>query len=272
MELHGVLLFRVEPGLAREAVDDLAAVAAIDRLDEFDRFAGEEVGGAREAKDGGLLADLEEARFVGGSERGLGDFVGEIDLNAIVLREGLVERLAGVEFFLQIGAKAGREMSGLNAERHGIREANAAKKEDFFLRRKMEGFGDIGVRAEAFESQNAGTRAGAASANFFAEGKDLAEVLFELHAGDESAFAALAVGDAEAAEGFEGLAGGHAADAHALGDFLLRGDGLADLERAGANLFEKALLNLIVERQNALPVENFRSHPITRLLRGKQVV
>ena len=55
-------------------------------------------------------------------------------------------------------------------------------------------------------------------------------------------------------EGFEGLASRHAADAHALGKFLFGGDGLANLKGAGTDLFQESLLNLVVERDGALPV------------------
>ena len=97
----------------------------------------------------------------------------------------------------------------------------------------------------ALEGKNAGTGAGAAGADFLAEGKDLAKILFEFDAGNESAFAALTIGDAEAAQGLQGLAGGHAADAHALGNFLFGRNGLARLKISGANLIEQALLDLV---------------------------
>jgi hypothetical protein len=57
----------------------------------------------------------------------------------------------------------------------------------------------------------------------------LPEVFFELEARDESAFAALAVSDTETAQGLEGLASSHAADAHSNGDFLFGGNRLACL-------------------------------------------
>ncbi len=62
---HELLLSCSESDLTREAVDDLAAIASIDGLDEFDRFAAEQVRGTREAKDRRFLADMQETRFIG---------------------------------------------------------------------------------------------------------------------------------------------------------------------------------------------------------------
>src|SRR6266480_1549105 len=136
------------PGLvrAREAADDLAAIAPVRRGNEFNRFAVGEIGRASEMKNGGFFADAQELGFFGGGDGGVSD---------------------------------------------------------------------VGRGSDAFEGKDTGARLGTADAHFFAEGKNLAKILFELGARDESAFSALAVCDAEMTEGFEGLASRHAADAHA---------------------------------------------------------
>jgi hypothetical protein len=260
LELHERLLFCVELGLTRKAIDDLAAVAAVHGFYKFDRLASEKVRGPGKAKYGSLFADAEKASFFRGSNGGFGDFIGEFNLDAVVLGESPVERLARIEFLLQVRTEARGDVGALDTERHGIGKADAAEEEDFILRGEMQGFGDVGSGMNALEGKNAGTGARAAGADLLAEGEDLAKILFELDAGNEGAFAALAVSDTETAKGFEGLAGGHAADAHALGDFLFGRDGLTCLESAGANLIEQAPLDLVVERDDALAIEGSGTH------------
>jgi len=118
----------------------------------------------------------------------------------------------------------------------------------------MESIGDVGRGSDAFESEDTGARLGTANTHFFAEGKDLAKIFFEFGARDESTFSALAVCDTEMTKRFEGLACGHAADTHAMGKFLFGGDRLANLERTGTDLLQEGLLDLVVERDGALPI------------------
>ena len=146
-------------------------------------------------------------------------------------------------------------MGAFDAKRNGIGESHAAKDKYLVGHGEVERFRHVGRRGHAFEGEDSRAGMRAASVHFFAEGEDLAKVFFEFDTGNEGAAAALAVGEAKATEGFESLAGSHAADAHAGGDFLFGGDGLTGLEFAGAYSFEEALLNLVVERDDALAVE-----------------
>src|SRR5256885_4357993 len=245
---------------AREAADDFAAIAPVCRGNEFNRFAVGEIGRAREMEYWGFFANAEELGFFGGGDGGFGDFVGGVNLDAIVREERLVERILRIQFVVQVRAKANRNVSGLDAKRNRIGEANALEEECLLLGRKAKGVGDVGRGSDAFEGEDTGARLGTADTHFLAEGKNLAKILFELGARDESAFSALAVCDTEMTERFEGLASRHAADAHTLGNFLFGGDGLANPEGAGTDLLQERLLNLVVERDGALPVEDDAVH------------
>src|SRR5436309_14955255 len=89
---------------AREAADDLAAIASVCRGNEFNRFAVGEIGRASEMKDGGFFADAQEPGFFGGSDGGFSDFVGGVDLDSVVREERFVKRILGIQFFLEAGA------------------------------------------------------------------------------------------------------------------------------------------------------------------------
>lgn len=207
-----------------------------------------------------FLANAKQASFFHGGEGGFSYFVGEVDLNAVIFKKRLVERIARIEFLLQIGAKANRNVSAFDTEGNGIREAYPAKHEHLFRRRKMESSLDLRRRILALESKHTRTGLGAASAHFFAKRKHLAKILFELGTGDKSSLAALAVCNAHAAKGFQSMACRHAADTHAFGNFLFGGNGLADFECAGANLFQQALLDLVVQRDDAFSIESELAH------------
>ena len=103
-------------------------------------------------------------------------------------------------------------------------------------------------------------RVGASRFHLFREGLNLAKVFLQLDFGDERTFAALTVSHAQVAKRLEGLAGRHAADAKALGDYLFRGQRLAGLKSARANFLEEVLLDLEVERDGALSVKVKRVH------------
>jgi hypothetical protein len=180
-------------------------------------------------EDRSFFANAEEAGFLGRSQRGLGNFIGKVNPDAVVFEERLVEGFARVKGLLQVRAQANGDMSAFDTERDGVRETHAAKKKNRLARSNVKRFGDLRIRLNATESQDPGSRARAASAHLFAEGKDLPEVFFELEARDESAFAALAISNTETAQRLECLASSHAADAHANRDFLFGGDRLADL-------------------------------------------
>jgi hypothetical protein len=257
----------LQTGLAGEAIDDLAAVAAINGFDKLYGFAGKAIGSSGKAKNRSALADAEEERLRCGGQGSLRDLIGDINPNAIKLGDGLIQRSVRIESFLKIRVKAHGEMRAFDAKRNGIREADAAEEKHFLRWREVKSLGNIGGGTEALEGENPGAGARAARAHFFGEGEDLAKILFQLHAGDKSSLSALAVSEAEAAEGLESLARGHAADAHARGDFLLGRNGLAHLQFAGANLFEEALLNLVVERDNAMAIEGNRRHRTLQLSR-----
>src|SRR5258708_28460023 len=106
-----------------------------------------------------------------------------------------------------------------------------------------------------------------AGPHFLAKGKNLAKIFFEFGAGNERAFAALAVRHTETAQRFQGMTRGHAADAHAFGNFLFGGNGLAYLQSAGANLLQQTLLNLVVERNYAFTIEGELAHGPLHLYR-----
>ena len=218
-------------------------------------------------KNGCFLADAKELGFIGGRDGSFGDFVGGLDLDSVIREKRLVERVLRIEFVVQVRTKANWNVRGLNAKRNRIGETNTLQEEGLFVGGKAEGVGDVGRRSDAFEGEDAGARMRTADAHFFAEGKNLAKIFFELRARNESAFSALAVCNAEMTERFEGLASGHTTDAHALRKFLFGGDGLANLECAGTDLFEKGLLDLVVERDGALPVEDDAVHEEPQLYR-----
>ena len=91
--------------------------------------------------------------------------------------------------------------------------------------------------------------------HLFGKGLDLANVLFQLALGDKRAFPPLAVRHAQTAQRLKGLPRRHTADPHASGNYLLGGKGLPRLQLAGTNVLQKMLLNLVVERNGAVPVE-----------------
>ena len=216
---------------------------------------------------GSPLTNTEELRFFGGGDGGFGDFVGGFDLDPVIREERLVERVLRIEFVFKVRTKMHGNVCGLNAKRSGVSETNALEEERLFPRRKMESIGHVGRGSDAFESEDTRARLGTANAHFFAERENLAKIFFELGARDESALTALTVGDAKMAEGLEGLASGHPADTHALRKFLFGRDGLADLEGAGADLFQEGLLDLVVEGENALSVEDDAVHEELQLSR-----
>jgi len=98
-------------------------------------------------------------------------------------------------------------------------------------------------------------RPGTASLHLFGEGLHLPEVFFQLDLGNKRPFATLAVSDAQATKRLEGLPCRHAADAQAFGNDFLRRKGFAGLEPARANVLKKMLLNLKIERNDAVAVE-----------------
>ena len=117
------------------------------------------------------------------------------------------------------------------------------------------------------EFEDPRTRPRAAGGHLFAERKHMAKLFFQLDARNKCAFAALAVGDTQMAQRLERLASGHAADAQALGNHGLGRDRLARLEPARANVSEEVLLNLVVKRNNALPVKVEQVHYSPQLSR-----
>jgi len=95
----------------------------------------------------------------------------------------------------------------------------------------------------------------------------LPKILFKFSTGNECAFAALAVNNPEATERFQRLARGHAAYAKARGNLLLGRHRIAHFPVARANLLEQLLLDLVVERNNTLPVEGHGVHHPLQLSR-----
>src|SRR5579883_876041 len=241
--------------LARQAADDFAAIAAINRANVFDRLTAEQIGRSRKAKNRRFGPNAEQLGFRGGGDAAFRDFIRKVDLDSVAFPERLVEGAGGLESAGKLGAEARGQVGGFNAERNGVGEADALETIDFVPIGEAEGFRHFARRADAREFEHLGARASAACAHFLAEGEHLAGIFFELSVRDERAFSALAIDDAHFAEGLEGLAGRHAADAKAGSDFLFGGQGVTGVQSAGANLLEQLLADLVVERQNALPVE-----------------
>jgi hypothetical protein len=188
-----------------------------------------QVSSTEKPEDRSFLTDAKEAGFLGRSERGFGNFIGKVNLDAVVFEKRLVERLDRVKGFLQVRAHANRDMSAFDTERDGVRQTHTAQKKKRLAGSNVKRLGDLRIRLNATESENPGSRAGAASAHLFAKGMDLPEVFFELEARDESAFSALAISNTETAQGLERLTSSHAADTHTNRDFLFGGDWLANL-------------------------------------------
>src|SRR5579883_485266 len=253
---HGELAFgHPRHSLARQAADDFAAIAAINRANVFDRLTAEQIGRSRKAKNRRFGPNAEQLGFRGGGDAAFRDFIRKVDLDSVAFPERLVEGAGGLESAGKLGAEARGQVGGFNAERNGVGEADALETIDFVPIGEAEGFRHFARRADAREFEHLGARASAACAHFLAEGEHLAGIFFELSVRDERAFSALAIDDAHFAEGLEGLAGRHAADAKAGSDFLFGGQGVTGVQSAGANLLEQLLADLVVERQNALPVE-----------------
>jgi hypothetical protein len=188
-----------------------------------------QVGSAGKPEDRSFFVDAEEAGFFRRSERGFSNLIGKVNLDTVMLEKKSVERLGRVEDLQEVGAQTNRDIRPLDTERDGIREAHAAEQKDFLAGRDVQCFSNLGIRLQAAESENLRSRAGPASAHLLAEGENLPEILFELEARDESAFAALAIGNPQAAQGLESLASSHTADSHPNGDFLFGGDRLPGL-------------------------------------------
>jgi len=91
--------------------------------------------------------------------------------------------------------------------------------------------------------------------HLFGKGLDFANVLFQLDLGYKSAFSPLAVRHAQTAEQLEGLPRRHTADVQALGDELFRRKRFPRLQLACPNVLQKMAVNLVVERNSAMPVE-----------------
>src|SRR6516225_9535768 len=91
--------------------------------------------------------------------------------------------------------------------------------------------------------------------HLFGKGLHFANVLLELDLRDKRAFSPLAVRHAQTAQRLKSLPRRHTADPQASGDYLLGRKRLPRLQLAGTNVFEKMLLNLVVERNGAVPVE-----------------
>ena len=148
-------------------------------------------------KNGGFFADAQELGFFGGGDGGFSDFVGGVDLDSVVRKERFVKRILWIQFFLEVGAETNRKVRALDAKRNRIGEANALEEECLLLGRKAKSVGDVGRGSDAFEGEDTGARLGTADAHFFAERENLAKILFEFGARDESAFSALAIRDTE---------------------------------------------------------------------------
>ena len=64
-----------------------------------------QVSSTDKSEDRSFFANAKQAGFLGGSERGFGNFVGKVNLDTVMVEERLVEGLDRVKGLLQSGHK-----------------------------------------------------------------------------------------------------------------------------------------------------------------------
>src|SRR5215472_4959137 len=131
----------------------------------------------------------------------------------------------------------------------------------------MQSFARFQLRRDHFRRNKLGMRPRTPGLHLFGKGLDFTNVLFQLDLRDKRAFPALAVRHPQTTQRLKGLPRGHTADAQASGDDLFRRKRLPRLQLAGTNVLKKMLLNLVVKRNGAVPVEFRQVHRSPQLSR-----
>src|SRR5580704_4126256 len=183
-----------------QTIDQLVAVAAINRLYKLDGLSALNVGSAGEDKHWMPFRQSQQIRFLRRSQTCFHDFIRNHDLDPITVTERSIERSCWVKGINQIRAQTKGEATPFNS--HGQRscQPHPAETEHLLARCKAKRASHIPGCVRHFERQRLRPRARPSRTHLLRERKHLAEILFQFEFRNERALTPLAVGDPQVAQ------------------------------------------------------------------------